>query len=200
MNRSPGILVIGVLLLIIGLWASSKPVWASEKPIYQYTNTAGSLVFTDDLSGIPEQYRSSVRIIEPSPALKLPDPPKPPALNTPSWLERAQNGFSQLPFNLRLTAAGIIPLAMLTLWALWFFRKRAESPSVKLLLRLGMLAIVILTAYLCYFLVIRTQAEKWMGPLPSVSDLKKAPQKLLEPLKKQQEERFKRLEDIADQK
>lgn len=191
---------LGIALLMVLLMTrpGSAGSLTSDRPIYQYLDRNGTWVFTDDLSHVPAEYRSSAKLVELPPALKIPEPAPPPKPKTFSlWTPTGINGW---PAEYKLVLGGILPMAILVLWALHFFRKRSESLATKILLRLGMMGLVIITLYLCYFLFLRAQAGRLIGAMPGVSDLPSVTQQQVETLQKQQEDRLKAIEDIADQK
>ena len=189
--------IVGVaLFLILG---ESTGAAASDRPIYRYADPNGTLFFTDDLSKIPPEQRSAAKRVELPPAIKIPEP-TPPQTEKPSWPARTQAWYEGLPAEYQWALGGILPLTIMTVWVLSFLRKRSEPRVVKVLLRIAMMGVVVGSTYLCYFLIMRAQAAKLTGMIPTGSGLQTTPQQILEPLKKQESDRFKRLEDIADQK
>ncbi len=204
MNRIP---LIVAALLILAWVESGQPVAAgsgsekpSDRPIYRYVDPNGTPVFTDDLSRIPTEYRSSAKVVDLPPAIKLPEPPPPPKPDPPSFSTRLREWFQSQPPEYRAIIAGIIPILILSLWVLNFLRKRSESSFAKLSLRMGMMAILILSAYLCYFLFIRAQAGKLIGAVPEGSDFISSPKQKAEELKKDEADRLNSIEDLANQK
>ncbi|MEK6683209.1 MAG: hypothetical protein AABY46_00950, partial [Nitrospirota bacterium] len=148
---------------------------------------------------IPAEYRMSANVVDLPLAIQLPEPPPTSKPESPSFSTRMRNWFQTQPPEYQLIIVRIIPILILSLWVLNFFRKRSESVFAKLLLRMGMLAIVILSAYLCYSILMRAQAEKWIGAVPGVSDLISSPRQRAEEFKKGEADRLKSLEDIANQ-
>ncbi|MBI3611073.1 MAG: hypothetical protein HY204_10295 [Nitrospirae bacterium] len=108
--------------------------------------------------------------------------------------------FEALPWEYQWALGGILPALILAVWLLNFFRKQSDSVWVLILLRTGMLAIVILSAYLCYFILIRIQVGRLMETTPAGTNVLTAPKQLEDQLKKQEEERLKRLEEVAEPK
>ncbi|MBI3995882.1 MAG: hypothetical protein HY349_07895, partial [Nitrospirae bacterium] len=173
---------------------------ASDRPIYRYVDPNGTEVFTDDLSRVPAERRSSATIVALPPAVKMPEPPPAPKPEPSSFSTRAREWFNGQPPAYRLILIGVLPVMVLSLWALSFFRRRSESLFAKLILRFGMVAILVLSAYLCYFIFIRGQAGKLIGAVPGGSDFISSPKQRAEDLKKDEADRLKTIEDIANQK
>ena len=170
----------------------------ADSPIYSYTNREGTEVFTNDPEQIPAEYRSSSKKIT-LPSTMLIPPPSP--LNKEaSAFQRAGNWFKGLsPLN-RVMVVGILPLAVLSGWAFMFFRKHTDSPSMKLFFKLGMVVLVMSTLYLFYFLYMKNQAEKLFGPVPAGTDIKAIPRMMIEPIQKKEEDRFRKIEEIANER
>lgn len=173
---------------------------ALDKPFYRYVDRNGLEVFTDDPSRIPTEYRSSAKVVELSPAIKMPEPLPPPKPEPPSFSARMGEWLQSQPSEYRLIVIGIIPVLVLSLWFLSFLRKRSDSVFVKLSLRMGMLAILVLSAYLCYFIFMRTQVAKLIGSVPGGNEILSSPKQKAEDLKKDEANRLKTIEDIANQK
>ncbi len=203
MNRIP-LILLGLLVLAFvestESAASAASPKASDRPIYRYVDRNGTPVFTDDLSRIPAEYRPSAKIVDLPPAIKMPEPLPLPKPQPPSFSSRLQAWFQSQPSEYRLIVVGIIPILVLSLWVLSFLRKRFDSPFIKLSLRMGMMAILVLSAYLCYFILIRTQAGRLIGAVPGGSDIISSPKQKAEDLKKDEADRLKLIEGIADQK
>ena len=184
-------------VLLIPSYALAKDI-TTDSPIYRYTDGDGIEVFTDDPKQIPVEYRSSSKKVTLPPEMLMPSPPSPGKVS--SRYQRVKNWFTKMSPTSRLMIVGVLPLVVLSLWALAFFRKRTESPSLKLFFKLGMIALVIFSLYFFYFLYLRSQVEKLMGPIPAGTDIRSFPQKMLEPMQRQEENRLKRIEDIANEK
>jgi hypothetical protein len=172
----------------------------SDRPFYRYVDRNGVEVFTDDLSRIPAKYRSSAKIVELPPAVRMPASSPPTKTVPPSFTTRLRKWVESQPAAYRVVILAVLPTALLSLWALNFLKKLTDVRLVKIALRLGMLAIVISTAYLCYFIYLRVQAEQLSGtisvePEPVTSTRQKA-----EDLKQDEADRLKTIEDTANQK
>jgi hypothetical protein len=100
----------------------------------------------------------------------------------------------------RLIVVGIVPILIVSLWVLNFLRKRSESAIAKLSLRMGMMAILFLSVYLCYFIFMRAQAAKLIGSVPGGNEIISSPKQKAEDLKKDEADRLNAIEDIANQK
>jgi len=194
-------------LLILALVGSGESFAAAkdsgkalDKPFYRYLDRNGLEVFTDDPSNIPVEYQSSAKVVELPPAIKMPEPPPLPKPEPPSFPTRVGEWIQSQPPAYRLILVGVIPVLVLSLWALNFFRTRSDSAFVKLLLRMGMLAIMILSAYLCYFILMRVQAVKLIGSVPGGTGIISSPKQRAEELKKDEADRLKTIEDVANQK
>ncbi len=94
----------------------------------------------------------------------------------------------------------VLPTALLSLWLLNFLQKLTDVAFVKISLRLGMLAIVISTAYLCYFIYLRVQAEQLGGTVSMGTEPISSSRQKAEELKKDESDRLKTIEDTANQK
>ncbi|MBI3810593.1 MAG: hypothetical protein HY283_00065 [Nitrospirae bacterium] len=173
---------------------------ASDRPIYRYAGPNGTPVFTDDPSRIPAEYRSSTQVVELPPLIKMPEPPPPPKPDPLSFATRLREWIQSQPPEYRLIIIGVLPVLILSLGVLSFLRKRVESAFLKTSLRLGMLAIVVLSAYLCYFIFMRAQAAKLMGSIPGGNEIISSPKQKAEDLKKGEAGRLKTIENIANQK
>jgi len=171
----------------------------SPPPIYRYVDRNGVEVFTDDLSRVPAEYRSSAKAVELPPEIKMPEPlsASQPAA---SFSARVREWVGRQPPGYRLILVGVLPVLVVSLWGLSFLRKRSESAFVKISLRLGMMAIVILSAYLCYFIFIRVQAESLNGDVSEGSESISSTRQKAEELKKEEAGRLKAIEDITNQK
>ncbi|HEY5595200.1 MAG TPA: hypothetical protein VIL61_08625 [Nitrospiria bacterium] len=204
MRRIPLILVALMVLAFVGseksVAAATDSGKAADRPIYGYMDRDGTHVFTDDLSRIPAEYRTSAKVVDLPPAIKIPEPSPPPKPAPPSFPSRLRSWFQSQPSEYRLILAGIIPIMILSLWALQFFRRRSESAFAKMSLRLGMLAVLIASVYLCYFIFMRVQAGRLIGAVPGGSDFISSPKQRAEELKKDEADRLKTIEDIANQK
>jgi hypothetical protein len=176
--------------------SSAQP---SDPPIYRYVDPNGTPVFTDDLSRVPAEFRSSAKVVELPPLIKMPAPP-PIQPAPPSFSIRMRTWFQAQPLEYRLIIVGVLPVLVLSLWVLSFLRGRTESVFVKMSLRLGMLAILFLSAYLAYFIFMRAQAAKWIGSVPGGNEIISSPKQKAEDLKKDEADRLKTIEDIANQK
>jgi hypothetical protein len=176
---------------------SAKP---PEHPIYRYVDPNGTPVFTDDLSRVPPQFRSSAKVVELPPLIKLPEPSPPPKPEPPSFSIRMRAWFQAQPWEYRLIIVGVLPVLVLSLSVLSFLRGRTENAFIKTSLRLGMLAILFLTVYLSYFILVRVQATKLIGSVPGGNEIISSPKQKAEGLKKDEADRLKKLEDIANQK
>jgi hypothetical protein len=172
----------------------------SDRPIYQYVGRNGVVVFTDDLSRIPAEYRSAAKVVKLPPVIKIPEPLPQPKAESPSFSTRMREWFQNLSPEYRFVIVKILPILILSLWGLNFLRKRTDSVFMKLLLRLGIWAIVILSVYLCYFIFIRVEAAKLIGTIRGGSDLISLPKQKAEELKKNEADRLKSIEGIANQK
>lgn len=173
---------------------------ASDQPIYRYVDQGGRTIFTNDLSRIPAEDRPFAKIVELPAAVTLPAPTPRPQAKPPSFSTRLREWFQSQPAGYRLTLVGVLPPLILGLWVLNFFRKRSESLFVKMSLRLGMLGLVILSGYLCYFIFVQNQAGKLLGTVPGRDDLISSPKQRAEELKRDEADRLKTIEDIANQK
>jgi hypothetical protein len=160
----------------------------------------GTPVFTDDPSRIPAEYRSSAQVVELPPAIRMPEPPPPPKPEPPSFSDRMRAWVQSLSPEYRLIVVGIVPILIVSLWVLNFLRKRSESAIAKLSLRMGMMAILFLSVYLCYFIFMRAQAAKLIGSVPGGNEIISSPKQKAEDLKKDEADRLNAIEDIANQK
>jgi len=173
---------------------------AADRPIYRYVDRNGVEVFTDDPSRIPAKYRSSAKVVELPPAVKMPEAPSPSKPVSPSFATRLRKWVERQPAAYQVIILGVLPIAILSLWVLNFLKKLTDLAMVKLALRLGMLAIVISTAYLCYYIYLRVQAEQWTGPVSMETQPVSSSRQKAEELKKDEADRLKTLEDTANQK
>jgi hypothetical protein len=130
----------------------------------------------------------------------MPEPSPPPKPEPPSFSIRMRTWFQAQPPEYRLIIIGILPVLVLSLWVFSFFRRRTESMFVKVSLRVGIMAILILSAYLIYFIFIRVQAAKLIGSVPGGNEIISSPRQKAEDLKKDEADRLKTIEDIANQK
>ena len=172
----------------------------SDRPFFRYIGPNGTPVFTDDPSRIPAEYPSSATAVELPPLIQMPEPPprmKPPP---PPFSSRLQAWFQSQPAEYRMLIVGIIPVMGLSLWVLSFIRKRTDSILIKMSLRMGMMAILVLSAYLCYFMIIRIHAAKLIGSVPGGSEFIVSPKQKAEDLKKDEADRLQTIENIADHK
>ena len=183
--------------LILTLAGPAAGTEKPDSPVYRYIDRDGILNFTDDPGRIPPEYQSSAEIVELPPAIKMPESVPVPPPEKPSFLTRTRTWFAGWPGEYLLVGGGILPLAALSVWVLLFFRKRVDSPFMKVLLRIGMVAIIMASLYLCYFLIMRAQATKWIGPIPEGSDLRSLPKRLIESLEQQESERLKRIDEVT---
>jgi hypothetical protein len=143
----------------------------SDQPVYQYTDRNGVMAFTDDLSRIPAEYRSSAKIINLPSLIKLPESRPLPTPTPPSLTSRIRDWIAHLSVGYRLILFGILP-TLIVLWSgLCYLRKRTNSASVKFALRVGMVAIVVLSVSLCYLTLVRVQAATVTGGLLGGSDM-----------------------------
>jgi hypothetical protein len=204
LRRIPLIAAVLLILAFVGsevsIAAGKDSEKASDRPIYRYVGPNGTPVFTDDPSRIPAEYRSSAKVVELPPAIKMPEPaplPKPPPT---SFSARIRAWIQSQPPEYRLIMVGMIPVLVLSLWVLSFLRKRSDSAFVKLSLRMGMMAILFLSAYLCYFIFMRAQAAKLIGSVSGGNEIIASPKQKAEDLKKDEADRLNTIEDIANQK
>jgi len=195
------ILTVLVVLAIPEMAGAANPsAQPPDRPIYRYVGPNGTPVFTDDLSRVPDKFRSSAKAVKLPPAVKLPEPPPPLKAEPPSFSTRISAWFQSQPPGFRLIIAVILPVLVLSLWLMIFLRGRTESVFVKIFLRFGMLTILILSAYLAYSVFVRAQATKLMGSVPGGNELIASPKQKAEELKKDEAARLKTIEDIANQK
>jgi len=173
---------------------------AADRPIYRYVDGNGVEVFTDDLSRIPAKYRSSAKVVELPPAVKMPEASSPSKPVSPSFMTRLQKWNERQPAAYRVMIVAVLPTAFLSLWLLNFLRKLTDVAFVRISLRLVMLAIVISTAYLCYFIYLRVQAEQFTGAVSMGTEPVSSPRQKAEELKKDEADRLKTIEDTANQK
>jgi hypothetical protein len=199
--------LIAAVLLILAFVGSGRSIASgkdsektSDRPIYRYVGPNGTPVFTDDPSRIPAEYRSSAQVVELPPAIRMPEPPPPPKPEPPSFSDRMRAWVQSLSPEYRLIVVGIVPILIVSLWVLNFLRKRSESAIAKLSLRMGMMAILFLSVYLCYFIFMRAQAAKLIGSVPGGNEIISSPKQKAEDLKKDEADRLNAIEDIADQK
>jgi hypothetical protein len=176
---------------------SEKP---SDDPIYRYVDQHGRTAFTNDLSRIPAEYRPSATIVELPPAVTLPSLKPPPQTKPPSFSTRVREWIQTQPPGYRLILVGVVPVLIFSLWGMRFLRKRSESTWVKLSLRMGMLAMLFLSAYLCYIIFIRTQASTLIGSIPGGNEIISSPEEKAKALKKDEADRLETIEDLANQK
>jgi hypothetical protein len=158
-----------------GLSAADPTAQGSDpdRPIYQYTDQHGGVAFTDDPSHIPVQARSTAKTVKLPPLIKIPDPaPQPqPQPDPPSLFSRIQSWFDRLTTGSRLILAGILPIAILLLAGLSFLRRRTDSTIIRIALRLGMAAIVLLSVSVSYVVVMHAQAATLTGSVLHGDDL-----------------------------
>ena len=173
---------------------------AADRPFYRYVDKNGVTVFTDDLSRVPAQYRSSAKIVELPPAVRMPGSPPPPKTAPPSFMTRLQKWVESQPAAYRVIILAVVPTALLSLWLLNFLKKLTDVAIVRISLRVGMLAIVISTAYLCYFIYLRVQAEQLRGAVSVETEPIASPRQKAEELKKDEADRLKAIESITNQK
>ena len=171
-----------------------------DQPIYRYVDQNGVTVYTDDLSRIPAKYRSSAKEVELPPAVRMPASPPPTETAPRSFMTRLRNWVESQPAAYQVMILAVLPTALLSLWVLKFLQKLTEVAIVKLILRLGMLAIVISTAYLCYLIYLRVQAERLSGTVSVVTEPVSSTRQKAEELKKDEADRLKAIEDTANQK
>lgn len=176
---------------------SEKP---SDDPIYRYVDQHGRTAFTNDLSRIPAEYRPSATIVELPPAVNVPSPKPPPQPKPPSFSTRVREWILSQPPGYRLILIGVVPVLIFSLWVMRFLRKRSESTWVKLALRLGMIVMLFLSAYLCYIIIIRTEASKLIGSVPGGNEIISSPKEKAKALKRDEADRLKTIEDLANQK
>lgn len=131
-----------------------------DRPIYQYTDQHGGLTFTDDLSRIPAQARSTVKTVALPSLTKVPDPsPQPqPQPEATSLIARIHAWSAGLSPTSRFILAAILPTAVVLLAGLSYLRRRTDSDSVRFALRFGMVAIVLLSLSVTYLVVMRAHA------------------------------------------
>jgi len=168
---------------------------APDAPIYRYTDPQGNTVFTNDLSKIPSELRSSAQAVELPPAVTMSEPPPPPP---PPLTTRLRDWFDKRPTGYRLILIGVLPPLILSLWVLNYFRKRSDSLFLKMSMRLGMIGIVILSAYLCYFIFVRFEASRLSVTVPDEGNGTFSPRQKAEELKKDEADRLKTIENLAD--
>lgn len=171
----------------------------SDRPFYRYVDRNGVEVFTDDLSRVPAEYRSSAKIVVLPPAVKMPAPGAPSHPAPTSFMTRLRKWVEGQPAAYRVMIVGVLPMALLSVWVLYFLRKHTDVPFVKFLLRLGMLAIVVSTAYLCYFIYLRVQAGQVHAVISVGTEGISSPQEKAKELKKDEADRLKRIEETVDQ-
>ena len=204
MKRTPIILIAVAVLAFV---ASEKTSMGAEdsgkdsdRPFYRYVDRNGVEVFTDDLSRIPAKYRSSAKVVELPPVVRIPNTPPTPKILSPSFTTRLRNWVESQPAAYRVVILAVLPTALLSLWVLNFLKKLTDVRFVKIALRLGMLAIVISTAYLCYFIYFRVQAEQLRGTISVETEPVSSTRQKAEELKKDEADRLKAIEDTANQK
>jgi Domain of unknown function (DUF4124) len=173
---------------------------ATDPPIYRYVDRQGRTVFTNDLSRIPAEFRPSATIVELPPAVTLPAPKPPPQPKPPSFSTRVREWIQSQPPAYRLILVGVVPVLILSLWVMHFLRKRSDSAGVKFSLRMGMLVMLFLSAYLCYVIFIRAQASRLIGSVPGGNEIISSPKEKAKALKKDEADRLKSIENIANQK
>lgn len=173
---------------------------AGDRPIYRYVDRNGVEVYTDDLSRIPAKYRSSAKVVELPPAVKMPEAPSPSRPVPPSFMTRLQRWIKRQPAAYRVVMLAVLPTAFLSLWLLNFLRNLTDVKLVRIALRLGMLAIVVSTGYLCYFVYLRVQAEQLGGAVSVETEPVSSTRQKAEELKKDESDRLKTIEDTVNQK
>jgi ABC-type branched-subunit amino acid transport system permease subunit len=174
--RHPLFILLGVAVLLIvtsgtSLAGAPGEEKKADQPIYQYTDQNGGVVFTDDPSRIPAEARSTAKTVDLPPLIKIPDPTPQPTLESPSLAARIRAWNAHLPPGYRLILTGILPAMMVILWGLSVLRQRTDSAFIKLALRAGMLAVVLLSASVCYVIFVRVQAATLTGTLLDGHDL-----------------------------
>ncbi len=170
-----------------------------DRPIYRYTDSNGTIVYTDHLSLVPPSYRSSARGVELPPLLMLPGGPGPSSARADSLIDRAKETFRGWPTEVRLAVGGVLPVALLSLWALNFLRKRSEGALTRIFLRIGMVGILLATAAICYVLFIRGPASKWTGGFSTTGAGLPIPESILDPLKRAEGDRFRKIEKLTQE-
>ncbi|HTN43058.1 MAG TPA: hypothetical protein VMN77_04595 [Nitrospiria bacterium] len=204
MKRTPIILLtVGLLSFVVSGMATAVAQdsgKSTDRPFYRYVDRNGVEVFTDDLSRIPAKYRSSAKVVELPPAVRMPASSPPTITVRPSFTTRLRKWVESQPAAYRVMILAILPTALLSLWVLKFLQKLTDVAFVKIFLRLGMLAIVISTAYLCYFIYLRVQAERLGGTISVETETVSSPRQRAEDLKKDETDRLKVIEDTVNQK
>ncbi|HSG06438.1 MAG TPA: DUF4124 domain-containing protein, partial [Nitrospiria bacterium] len=189
-----------IFLAIPGGWA--LPAYAEgedpKQEIYRYTHEDGSIVFTDDPLKIPEKYRERAVPVELSPLMTIPAPTPVPDPKAPSRLNRFKGWYGALNPWTKITVGGVLPILGLSLWGVYYLSGRTSNPSARLILKLMMALIVATSAYLLYFFLMKTQMEQMTRDLPIKIDTSAPPSQMLEPVKKEEENRLRRIEEIAD--
>jgi hypothetical protein len=173
---------------------------SADRPFYRYVDRNGVEVFTDDLSRVPAKFRSSAKVVELPPAVRMPVSSPPTKTVPPSFTTRLRNWVESQPAAYRVVILAVLPTAFLSLWLLNFLRKLTDVAFVRISLRLGMLAIVISTAYLCYFIYLRVQAEQLSGAVSVETEPVSSTRQKAEDLKKDEADRLKAIEDTVNQK
>ena len=202
MKQNPTILIAVAVLALVMSGESTPGVKGAEnagdRPFYRYVDQNGVTVFTDDLSRIPAKYRSSAKVVELPPAIRTPESSPPPKTAPPTFTTRLRKWVESQPAAYQVIILAILPTALLSLWTLNFLKKLTEVRVVKTALRLAMLAMVISTAYLCYFIYLRVQAEQLTGAVSVGSEPVSSTRQKAEELKKDEADRLKTIEDVAN--
>jgi len=204
LKRTPIILIAVAILTLVMSGGSAiggkDSKNGADRPIYRYVDRNGVEVFTDDLSRIPAKYRPSAKVVELPPAIRTPEssPTSKPA--PPTFTTRLRRWVESQPAAYRLLILAVLPTALLSLWLLNFLLKLTDVVFVKISLRMGMLAIVISTAYLCYFIYLRVQTERLTGAFTVGSEPVSSIRQQAEELKKDEADRLKTIEDVANPK
>lgn len=143
----------------------------ADQPIYQYTDQNGGVAFTDDPARIPDKSRSTARTVNLPPLIKIPESHPLPTLEPPSLAARIRTWNAHLSPGYRLILMGILPAMLVILWGLSVLRTHTDSAVIKFSLRVGMLAVLLLSASVCYVIVVRVQAATLTGTVLEGNDL-----------------------------
>lgn len=170
----------------------------SGKEIYRYIHEDGSIVFTDDPLNIPEKYRKDAVPVALSPLMTIPVQKATPQPKGPSGLTRLKSWFGNLSPWTRIAVGGALPMIGLSLWALYFLGRRTSNPSAKFLLKFMIGLIVAASAYLFYFSLMKSQTERMTRGLPIQIDTSAPLSEMLAPIQQEEENRLRRIEEIAD--
>lgn len=179
-------------------FVSAEETLNEEPEFYRYTHEDGTVVFTDDSEKIPDKYRKTAQQVDLPPLVTIPTPKPLPTPKSPSRVSRVKIWYGNLSPLSKVAVAGILPVIVISLWTFYFLGGKTNNPSVKLILKITMGLVVAGSVYLLYFIFMKAYTEKLTRGLPIQIDTDASPTEMLAPIKQEEENRLKRIEEIAD--